>query len=58
MNRDQVIWTLVAFFGASVVFRLIIDATEGESFWVTLGLELVAFALIVGLIVVLVRRRR
>lgn len=58
MNRDMVVWTLVAFFGASVAFRAIIDATEGQSLLVTLALEVLAFAVIVGVIVLIVRRRR
>ena len=58
MTRDQVVWTLIAFFGASVAFRGIIDATEGESFWLTFGLQVVAFVLIVGVITLIVRRRR
>jgi hypothetical protein len=57
VSRDTVIWSLVAFFGASVAFRAIIDATEGESFWVTLALEVVVLAAIVGLIVFIVRRQ-
>ena len=58
MDRNAVIWTLAAFFGASVAFRAIQDATEDEGILVTIGLEVAALGAIVGLIVVLVRRQR
>lgn len=57
MDRTGLLWTLTAFFGATVAFGLIRDATKGESFAVTIGLQAVALALMVGAIVVVVRRR-
>ena len=58
MDRTSLMWTLVLFFGASIVFSAIRRATEGESLALTLGLELVALAAMVGGIVLVVRRRR
>ncbi len=58
MDRDTILWTLVAFFGASIAFAAIGNATEGESFLVTFGLEVLALIAIVGVIVVVVRRQR
>jgi len=50
-------WTLGLFFGASIAFRAIQRATEGEPLWVTLLAEVALLvALIVGIVVV-VRRR-
>jgi hypothetical protein len=57
VNGRTLLWTLVAFFGASIVFNRIVAETEGEPWWVTLGLNAVALAAIVTLIVVLVRRQ-
>ena len=58
MDRNTVLWALTLFFGASVAFAAIRRATEGESVALTLGLELVLLAVIVGGIVIVVRRRR
>ena len=57
MTRPTLLWTLVLFFGASLVFSAIQRATEGESVALTLGLEVVALAVIIGGVVLVVRRR-
>ena len=57
MNRSTLAWTLVAFFGASIVFGAVGRATKGESVAVSLGLQVVALVAIVGLIVAIVRLR-
>jgi hypothetical protein len=56
MDRRTVLWTLVAFFGASIAFNAVQQLTEDESTAVTLAAEVVVLALIVALIVVIVRR--
>ena len=58
MDRRTLLWTITAFFGASIVFQAIQSATEGSSTATTLGLELVALAVMVAVIVLVVRRRR
>lgn len=58
MDRNALLWTLVVFFGASVMFGTIRNATEGESAGVQLLIQLGAGLLLVGAIVVFVRRRR
>ena len=58
MDRNALLWTLVVFFGASVMFGTIRNATEGESAGVQLGIQLAAGLILVGAIVVFVRRRR
>ena len=58
MDRNILLWSLVLFFGASIVFASIRNATEGESGLLTLGLEVVALAVIVAGVVLVVRRRR
>jgi LPXTG-motif cell wall-anchored protein len=58
VDRNALLWTLVVFFGASVMFGTIRNATEGESAGVQLLIQLGAGLLLVGAIVVFVRRRR
>jgi membrane protein DedA with SNARE-associated domain len=58
MDRQTLLWTLVAFFGASILFRAVQTATEDESTAVTVGLEVLVLVAIVGLIVLISRRRR
>ena len=58
MDRNALLWTLVVFFGASVMFGTIRNATDGESAGVQLLIQLGAGLLLVGAIVVFVRRRR
>ena len=58
MDRNTVLWTLVLFFGASIVFSEIRHATDDQSIGVTLGLEALALAVIVAGVVIFVRRRR
>jgi hypothetical protein len=58
VDRDTVLWTLVLFFGASIMFAAIRDATRDEGTGLSLGAQLAAGLLLVGAIVVFVRRRR
>ena len=57
MHRQTLMWTLVAFFGASLAFNAVKDVTADEPVWVTLAVEVVVLAAIVGLIVAIVRLR-
>ncbi|HEV2815235.1 MAG TPA: hypothetical protein VGW10_18410 [Solirubrobacteraceae bacterium] len=57
MDRNTLLWTLVVFFGASIIFRAIRRATEDEPIGVTLLLAVVALGLMVGAIAFVVRRR-
>ncbi len=57
MDRTTIAWTLVVFFGATVVFGLIREAAEGESAGVVLGLQVLALVAIVAALVLWVRRR-
>jgi len=56
-QRQTVLWALVAFFGASITFNLINDATEGEPIALRLGAQLAALLVIVGVVVLIARRR-
>ena len=52
MSRNTVLWTLVVFFGASVMFGYIRKATEDS-----LAAQIVAGLLLVAVIVLYIRRR-
>ncbi|HEX5896662.1 MAG TPA: hypothetical protein VFY47_10075 [Thermoleophilaceae bacterium] len=58
MDRDTVLWTLVLFFGASIMFAAIRSATEDEGTGLSLALQLAAGLVLVGAIVLFVRRKR
>jgi len=58
VDRNTLLWTLVVFFGASIVFGAIRNATEDESAVVSLGLGVLALAAMVAVITFVVRRRR
>jgi hypothetical protein len=58
VDRDTVLWTLVVFFGASIVFAAVRDATRDEGTGIALLAQLGVGALLVGAIVLFVRRRR
>jgi hypothetical protein len=58
VDRNTVLWTLVLFFGASLMFATIRDATRGEGIGVALVAQLAAGLLLVAVIAVYVRRRR
>jgi hypothetical protein len=58
VDRDTVLWTLVLFFGASLMFATIRDATRGEGIGVALVAQVAAGLLLVAGIVLYVRRKR
>jgi MYXO-CTERM domain-containing protein len=58
VDRDTVLWTLVVFFGATVLFGAIGNATEDESTGVRIGLQALVGLLLIGALVAFVRRSR
>ncbi len=58
VDRDTVLWTLVLFFGASIMFGAIRKATEDEGTGVALAAQAAAGLLLIGAIVLFMRRRR
>ncbi len=58
MDRNTVLWTLVVFFGASLMFSTIRKAAEDEGVGVALAAQLAAGVLLVVLIALFLRRRR
>jgi hypothetical protein len=57
VDRRTLLWTLVAFFGASIAFAAVQRATADQPAGVTLAIELVVLGAIIAFIVVLVRRQ-
>jgi len=53
-----VLWTLVVFFGATVLFGAIGNLTEDESDVLRIGLQAFAGLLVIGLLVAYVRKQR
>ena len=58
MNRNTLLWTLVVFFGASIMFGAIANATSDAGAGVRLAAQLGAGLLLVGAIMLFLRRRR
>jgi hypothetical protein len=58
VDRDTVLWTLVVFFGASIAFAAVRNATRDGGVGIALLAQVAVGLLIVGAIVVFVRRRR
>ena len=58
MDRNTLLWTLVVFFGASIMFGAIGNATSDEGAGVRLAAQLGAGVLLVGALVLFIRRRR
>jgi hypothetical protein len=58
VDRNTLMWTLVIFFGASLMFAAIRNATEEGGVGLVLAAQLAAGALLVTAIVLYVRRRR
>jgi len=57
MERNAVLWTLVAFFGGSVLFGGLRRLTEDSSAGVVVAVQVGALALVVTGLVIFVRRR-
>jgi len=58
VDRTTLLWTLVLFFGASLLFGSLHRATEDSSTGVIVAVQLGALALVVAAIVIVVRLLR
>jgi hypothetical protein len=58
VDRNTLLWTLVLFFGASLLFGALRRATEDSSTGVTVAVQVGALALVIAGIVVVVRSLR
>jgi hypothetical protein len=58
VDRTTLLWTLALFFGASILFGSLRRATDDSSTGVTIAVQVAALSVLVGAIVLFVRRRR
>jgi hypothetical protein len=58
VDRQTVLWALVVFFGASLMFANIRDATRDEGIGLALAAQVAAGALLITAIVVYMKRKR
>jgi hypothetical protein len=58
VDRNAVLWTLVVFFGASIMFGAIRRASDDGGIGVSLAAQLAAGLLLIAVIVLVMRRRR
>jgi hypothetical protein len=58
VDRNTVLWTIVVFFGASVIFGAIGNLTEDEGDVLRIGLQAVAGLIVIAALFVFVRRSR
>jgi hypothetical protein len=56
-DRQTLLWALVVFFGASLAFNVVNDLTEGEDAIVRVGAQLATLAIILGAVVLVMRRK-
>lgn len=57
VDRNTLLWTMVVFFGASLMFSTIRDASDEDGIGVSLAAQLAAGVLLVAFIVLIMRRR-
>jgi hypothetical protein len=57
VNRQTLLWSLVVFFGAGLLFNAVNDATEGEAAGIRVLAQVVTLAIVVGVITLVVRLR-
>jgi hypothetical protein len=58
VDRNTVLWTMVVFFGASLMFGAIRNASDEDGAGISLAAQLAAGLLLVVVIVLVMRRRR
>jgi hypothetical protein len=58
MSNTTVLWALVAFFAGTLLFGALRRATEDSSTAVTLLVQVGALAVVIGVVVLVVRRLR
>lgn len=57
MNATTIAWTITLFFGASIAFRAVRRLTEDESSVIAVAAQVGTLVLIVGVVVLVVRRQ-
>jgi hypothetical protein len=57
VNAKIVLWSVALFFGCSILFRAVADATVGSSKGVAVGVQAAVLVLVIAIVVGVVRRR-
>ena len=58
VSRNTLLWTLVLFFGASLLFGSVRRATEGSSTGVVVAVQVGALALVIAAVAIVLRLLR
>jgi hypothetical protein len=58
VDRNTLLWTIVVFFGATVIFGAISNATDDEGDAVRIGIQGIVGLIFIALLVAYVRRMR
>ncbi len=58
MDRNTILWTLVVFFGASILFRAIDSAASDSGKGTSVLIQALVAVALVGAIVLIARRKR
>ena len=58
MDRNTLLWTIVVFFGATVLFGAIANVTDDEAAGIRIGLQAIVGLIFIALLVAYVRRMR
>jgi hypothetical protein len=58
VDRNTLLWTIVVFFGATVIFGAIANVTDDEGAGVRIGLQSIVGLIFIALLVAYVRRMR
>jgi hypothetical protein len=57
VNGKIVLWSIALFFGCSILFRAVADATVGSSKGVAFAVQAAVLVLVIAIVVGVVRRR-
>lgn len=58
VDQNTLLWTLVVFFGATVLFGAVRNVTEDESIGIQIGAQAIVALLLVGALVFFFKRSR
>jgi len=58
VDRNTLLWTIVVFFGATVLFGAIANVTDDEAAGIRIGLQAIVGLIFIALLVAYVRRMR
>ena len=56
-NKKIIVWSITLFFGCSILFRAVSDATAGASRGVGFAVQAAVLVLVLAVVVTLVKRR-